>query len=167
MSAVIAALGNDLDLPRLRRLLNNWDLSSHPKGRPVVTGDRFQTSSGDVVTSAPELARLTLNLAAVHHDSSIGNGSRLVYGGHTIGLAATQMCMMLPGLVTLLGWRSCDHLAPVREGDTLTSQLVIESADELPNGGQLVSARSIVQAVSEPDKARSHVLDWRVVGVVA
>ena len=43
-------------------------------------------SSADVVSSAPELARLTLNIAAVHHDSRIG-GRRLVYGGHTIGLA--------------------------------------------------------------------------------
>ena len=44
-------------------------------------------SSADVVSSAPELARLTLNIAAIHHDSRVG-GSRLVYGGHTIGLGA-------------------------------------------------------------------------------
>ena len=43
-------------------------------------------STGDVVSSAPELARLTLNIAATHHDSRVG-GRRLVYGGHTIGLA--------------------------------------------------------------------------------
>ncbi|MFY9763457.1 MAG: MaoC family dehydratase, partial [Mycobacterium sp.] len=46
-------------------------------------------SSADVVSSAPELARLTLNIAAVHQDSRIG-GRRLVYGGHTIGLALAQ-----------------------------------------------------------------------------
>ncbi|EUA44117.1 hypothetical protein I553_2771 [Mycobacterium xenopi 4042] len=33
--------------------------------------------------------RLTLNIAATHHDSRI-SGRRLVYGGHTIGLALAQ-----------------------------------------------------------------------------
>ena len=46
-------------------------------------------STADVVTSAPELARLTLNIAATHHDWRSG-GKRLVYGGHAIGLALAQ-----------------------------------------------------------------------------
>ena len=52
------------------------------------------TSTADVVSSAPELARLSLNIAATHHDSRV-SGQRLVYGGHTIGLAlaqATRLC---------------------------------------------------------------------------
>src|SRR5579875_2495644 len=57
-------------------------------------------SSGDVVSSAPELARLTLNIAAVHHDSRVG-GQRLVYGGHTIGLALAQASRLLPNLATV------------------------------------------------------------------
>src|SRR6201992_2556215 len=82
-------------------------------------------STADVVSSAPELARLTLNIAGVHHDSRQG-GRRLVYGGHTIGLALAQASKLLPNLATVLGWQSCDHTGPVHEGDTLYSELHIE-----------------------------------------
>ena len=120
-------------------------------------------STGDVVSSAPELARLTLNIAATHHDSRVG-GQRLVYGGHTIGLALAQASRLLPNLVTVLGWESCDHTGPVHEGDTLYSELHVESAEaseSLAHGGVL-GLRSVVYAVSdsadEPDRP---VLDWR------
>jgi acyl dehydratase len=116
-------------------------------------------SSADVVSSAPELARLTLNIAAVHHDSRIG-GRRLVYGGHTIGLALAQASRLLPNLATVLGWQSCDHTAPVYEGDTLYSELHIDSAEPTDNGGVL-GLRSLVYAVSEPDTEPRQVLDWR------
>ncbi len=117
-------------------------------------------STGDVVSSAPELARLTLNIAAVHHDRRVG-AQRLVYGGHTIGLALAQAGRLLPNLVTVLGWESCDHTGPVHEGDTLYSELQVESAEETTHGGVL-ELRSLVYAVSEtagePDRP---VLDWR------
>lgn len=117
-------------------------------------------STGDVVSSAPELARLTLNIAATHHDSRSG-GQRLVYGGHTIGLALAQASRMLPNLVTVLGWESCDHTGPVHEGDTLYSELHVESAEPTGHGGVL-GLRSLVYAVGdgagEPDRG---VLDWR------
>lgn len=115
-------------------------------------------SSADVVTSAPELARLTLNIAAVHHDSRAG-GRRLVYGGHTIGLALAQASRLLPNLATVLAWQSCDHTAPVHEGDTLYSELHVESAEPTDNGG-LLGLRSLVYAVSESEADRQ-VLDWR------
>ena len=92
-------------------------------------------TGGDVVSSAPELARLTLNVAAVNHDGTAAGGTRLVYGGHTIGIALSQAARALPGLVTVAGWHSCDHLAPVREGDTLRSSIEVESAQSLPAGG--------------------------------
>ena len=101
-------------------------------------------STGDVVSSAPELARLTLNIAAPHHDSRIG-GRRLVYGGHTIGLALAQASRLLPNLVTVLGWESCDHTGPVHEGDTLYSELHIVSAEPTEQGGVL-GLRSVVYA---------------------
>lgn len=56
---------------------------------PSLAGSVLQ-SSGDVVSSAPELARLSLNIAATHHDERVGAAGRLVYGGHTIGLALSQ-----------------------------------------------------------------------------
>ncbi len=117
-------------------------------------------STGDVVSGAPELARLTLNIAATHHDRRIG-GRRLVYGGHTIGLALAQASRLLPNLVTVLGWESCDHIGPVHEGDTLYSELHVESAEATVNGGVL-GLRSVVHAVGdsagEPDRP---VLEWR------
>jgi acyl dehydratase len=116
-------------------------------------------SSADVVSSAPELARLTLNIASVHHDSRIG-GRRLVYGGHTIGLALAQASRLLPNLATVLGWQSCDHKAPVYEGDTLYSELHIDSAEPTDNGGVL-GLRSLVYAVSNSHDEPRQVLDWR------
>ncbi len=139
--------------------------------RDKVPGPRFSDfgagmartvlhSTGDVVSSAPELARLTLNIAATHHDSRVG-GQRLVYGGHTIGLALAQASRLLPNLATVLGWESCDHTGPVHEGDTLYSELHVESAEATDHGGVL-GLRSLVYAVSdtagEPDRP---VLDWR------
>lgn len=117
-------------------------------------------STADVVSNAPELARLTLNIAAPHHDSRVG-GRRLVYGGHTIGLALAQASRLLPNLVTVLGWESCDHTGPVHEGDTLYSELQVVAAEPAEHGGVL-ALRSVVYAVSdvagEPDR---QVLDWR------
>ncbi|MDT5350940.1 MAG: hypothetical protein QOH91_4227, partial [Mycobacterium sp.] len=92
---------------------SDWDAESF---RRWVPGPHFDTgiagrvlhSTADVVSSAPELARLTLNIAATHHDSRVG-GRRLVYGGHTIGLALAQASRLLPNLATVLGWESCDH----------------------------------------------------------
>jgi acyl dehydratase len=136
--------------------------------RARIPGPHFDTgmagmvlhSSADVVSSAPELARLTLNIAAVHHDSRIG-GRRLVYGGHTIGLALAQATRLLPNLATVLGWQSCDHTAPVYEGDTLYSELHIDSAEATDNGGVL-GLRSLVYAVPDTDsEPPRQVLDWR------
>jgi acyl dehydratase len=117
-------------------------------------------STGDVLSSAPELARLTLNIAATHHDWRVG-GQRLVYGGHTIGLALAQASRLLPNLITVLGWQSCDHTGPVHEGDTLYSELHVESAEVTANGGVL-GLRSLVYAVSNTAGAPARpVLDWR------
>ncbi|TDO10291.1 acyl dehydratase [Mycobacterium sp. BK086] len=117
-------------------------------------------STGDVVSSAPDLARLSLNIAATHHDSRVG-GQRLVYGGHTIGLALAQASRLLPNLVTVLGWQSCDHTGPVHEGDTLYSELRIEGADALPGDrGGVLTLRSLVFAAADESDDRP-VLDWK------
>lgn len=113
-------------------------------------------STADVVSSAPELARLTLNIAATHHDWRSG-GRRLVYGGHTIGLALAQATRLLPNLVTVLGWESCDHTGPVHEDDTVFSELHVESID-----ANVLRLRSIVSAAGGSDGvADRQVLDWR------
>jgi acyl dehydratase len=128
-----------------------------PHFDPTIVGAVLH-GTADVVSSAPELARLTLNIAATHHDSRVG-GQRLVYGGHTIGLALAQVTRVLPNLVTVLGWASCDHTGPVHEGDTLYSEIHVEEAAALPDGhGAVLTLRSLVYAVDETDR---QVLDWR------
>lgn len=127
-------------------------------------------STADVVSSAPELARLTLNIAATHHDSRLG-GKRLVYGGHTIGLALAQATRLLPNLVAVSGWESCQHTAPVHEGDTLYSDLTIVAAEPRTDGrGVTVRLRSLVYAVTDDDDGGEGtdraVLDWVFTGLV-
>jgi acyl dehydratase len=133
----------------------------------LVPGTSIVVSGGDVVSSAPELARLTLNVAAVHHDDVAGE--RLVYGGHTIGIALAQTCRALPDLVTVVAWHSCHHLGPVREGDTLSSTVSVEEVERpaTPSGGALAHLRSVVEARGRPGEAPRPVLDWRYVAVFA
>lgn len=133
--------------------------------RSPEPGTVIAVVGGDVVSSAPELARLTTNLAAVHHDQRAGGGTRLVYGGHTIGIALAQATRALPDLVTVLAWQSCDHVGPVREGDTLRSRIVIDASQEVAGGWRLLDLRSEVEADggSEPRA----VLDWRFTALAA
>ncbi|HEU4701126.1 MAG TPA: acyl dehydratase, partial [Conexibacter sp.] len=120
------------------------------------------------VSCAPELARLSLNVAAVHHDAgATAGGRRLVYGGHTIGLAAAQATRALPDLAAIVAWHGCDHVAPVYEGDTLTSRVELERVEPLPgDAGALLHLRSRVSARrATDDDGPVEVLDWRFVGV--
>ncbi|WP_445170846.1 acyl dehydratase [Mycolicibacterium sp. Dal123E01] len=130
-----------------------------PHFYPDMAGSVLR-STGDVVSCAPELARLSLNIAATHHDSRVG-GQRLVYGGHTIGLALAQAGRLLPNLATVLGWQSCDHTGPVHEGDTVYSELHIEAVEVLPGDrGGALTLRSLVYAAASEGDDRP-VLDWR------
>jgi acyl dehydratase len=157
----LSAIG--IDVPDPLDPTEAWDADAF---RTRVPGPHFDPSiagtvlpgTADVVSGAPELARLTLNVAATHHDFRVG-GQRLVYGGHTIGLALAQVTRVLPNLVTVLGWESCDHTGPVHEGDTLYSEIHVDGATALPGGrGGILSLRSLVYAVDETDR---QVLDWR------
>ena len=145
-------------------VVGDWDLAAFrartAAADPPAVGTVWEIGGGDVVSSAPELARLTLNVANAHHDARRAGGRRLVYGGHTIGLAFAQACRALPDLVTVLRWHSCDHVGPVHEGDTLRSRLTVERVDALPGGGFAAHLRSEVSADGEGVEARP-VLDWR------
>lgn len=153
------------DVPGLPDPAAEWNIDAWrsavpgPQFDPALAG-QLLTSTADVVSSAPELARLTLNIAATHHDSRVA-GSRLVYGGHTIGLALAQATRLLPNIVTVLGWESCDHTGPVHEGDTLYSELHIEAARASSAGrGGTLDLRSVVFAAATDGPDRQ-VLDWR------
>ena len=158
----------DLAHDALQQAAKGLDLGAYRSRAPgphfadLPDGWRDELEGGDVVDSAPALARLSLNIAMAHLDAGAAHHKRrLVYGGHTIALAAAQAARALPGLVTVLGWHSADHTAPVFEGDTLRSRLELELREELPHGGGLAHLRSVV---SNDD---GEVLDWRFVGVLA
>jgi acyl dehydratase len=159
----------DLEHDALEAAAAGLDLAAYRAAAPgphfdaVPDGWAEAIEGGDVVDSAPALARLTTNVAMAH----LGDGPRLVYGGHAIGLAAAQASRALPGLVTILGWHACDHTAPVFEGDTLRSQLELERREPLPGGGGLLHLRSRVTAARADGGDDAEVLDWRFVGVLA
>lgn len=158
---------------QLAAAVEGWRLDAYRAAAPapaVEPGTVWRIGSGDVVSCAPELARLSLNVAAAHHDAQAnGSGRRLVYGGHTIGIAAAQAVRALPELVTIVAWHGCDHLAPVYEGDTLRSELELERLDPLggPDGGSLAHLRSRVAARRADGTDGGDVLDWRFVAVLA
>jgi acyl dehydratase len=133
------------------------------------SGTTYAIEGRDTVTAAPELARLTLNVAMTHADPGAGaHGRRLVYGGHTIAIAAAHASRAVPGMVTILGWRSCDHLEPVFEGDILSTQLTVGPTLPLDHpGAALVDLRAIVHADRGSKGPPSAVLDWRFVALVA
>jgi len=103
-----------------------------------AVGDELDVAGGDVVSSAPELARLTGNVAAVHHDRHAAGGERLVYGGHTIGLALLHVQRALPNFVAVTGWQGCDHLGPVHEGDTVYSTVRVDTVHPVSLGQLLM-----------------------------
>jgi len=163
----------ELDPVALRSSIGGWNLGAlgglggSPRFRDLLPGQTWRLAAGDAVTSAPELARLTLNIAHAHHDSAANpTGRRLVYGGHTIGIAAAQLTRALPSLLTIVAWHSCDHLGPVFEGDTLASEVELERTEPLPDGGGLLHLRSRVRS-RRTSGEEADVLDWRLVAVMA
>lgn len=155
----LSSVGADAAARNIEDLIPDWDVAawrSRTSGLDLESGTRIEVVGGDVVTSAPELARLTLNIASVHHDQRAGGASRLVYGGHTIGLALAQLTRAIPDIATVLEWESCDHVGPVREGDTLRSRITITSKDEIG----VWTAHGVRIEVAADDERP--VLDWRL-----
>lgn len=151
----------------------DWRISAMTKavgGRCYETGQVIEVEARDTVTSAPEMVRMTLNLAMTHTDAtkSVYN-RRLVYGGHTISLAAAQLSRVMPDLVTILAWFNCDHVAPVFENDILGSVVTIEDISELDQGRL---ARLTIEVFAErgadaPESGENiKVLDWRLAALL-
>lgn len=139
----------------------------HPLGqvaRPLAAGDAWDDPLVDTVSSARELVRLTQNLAAAHRDARAGiDGRRLVYGGHTVSLAQASLSRLLPDLLTVLAWRSCDHLAPVFEDDLLAFTVRIDDVRE-SRGFRLADA-TVTATAWRP--GATAVLQWRPVLLLA
>ena len=139
----------------------SWDLSGFPASNAIAKGDKWVLEAGDLVSNATELARLSLNLAHVHHDRFSQPAGRLVYGGHTIGLALAQLTRTLPNLITIASWHSCDHTGPVREGDTLVSTIEALDVEQLAGGLKAITLRVLVSAKRDNDES-APVLDWKM-----
>ncbi|MEC7924664.1 MAG: hypothetical protein VYB80_05530 [Actinomycetota bacterium] len=139
--------------------LHKWDLSHLPESPEMETGVTVDDPLRDVVTQASSLVRLTHNVAAVHRDAEASPyPQRLVYGGHTVALAQASLSRMFPGVASIAGWHTCDHLGPVFEGDLLSFQH--KPMQEISTGnGRLVAVQ--VKAIAHRNNAEStEVLDW-------
>jgi len=134
-----------------------------PHHGELEPGQTFVVEAGETVTSAPELARLTLNVATAHTDATASaHGQRLVYGGHTISVAAAHATRAIPGIATILAWKSCEHIGPVFEGDVLRTELSVQDRSERG----VVGLRARVSSV-RPSAEVAPVLEWTFVAVVA
>jgi acyl dehydratase len=152
---VRAAVPSDWRLERLRATV------PAPHHADLRIGQAFAVEAGETVTSAPELSRLTVNMAQAHTDATgSAYDRRLVYGGHTIAIAAAHATRVIPAIATIIAWHSCDHLGPVFEGDVLRTELRVEATES----GGVAHLRAAVVAVREQLEP---VLDWRFVAVVA
>jgi len=145
--------------------LPRWNLGAFRRSlaRAVVpsAGVRLRIGARDTVTSAPELVRLTLNMAMAHTDSKLSYlGERLVYGGHTISMAFAQVTRALPDLLTLVAWESCDHVAPVVENDRLRTEVEVLERIDVPQG-VLVKLHAECFASRASGDEETRVLDWK------
>lgn len=149
----------DMD-PFVRAAPVDWDLG--PLGAPQEwpVGETRRDPLRDTVTDAPALARLTQNLAPPHRDASLGQGGkRLVYGGHTVGLAQAGLVRLFPTAATVVGWQMCDHTGPVFEDDVVDVAATLDGAQPVANG-RLLAFTVIVQAERNGAEPMP-VLDWR------
>jgi 2-methylfumaryl-CoA hydratase len=141
----------------------DWDLSPLGAPDPWSPGETRTDPLHDTVSDALALVRLTQNLAGAHRDARLGQqGRRLVYGGHTIGLAQASLSRMLPSLATVVGWHSCDHTGPVFEGDVLSVAATLDAVHETA-AGRLLAFTVLVEADGTERSAPAPVLDWRPV----
>jgi acyl dehydratase len=171
----LTSIPQSLDWAAVRAAAPRWRLAPLREAAPppyaeeLRPGDELVVEGGDVVSAAPELARMTLNLARAHTDpATTADGRALVFGGHTISVAAAHASKALPAIATIVAWEGCDHVGPVYEGDVLRSRFVVQAVEPLEDGA-LVSLRAFVDAVRGPayDSGPAQpVLDWRFVALM-
>lgn len=138
----------------------DWDLSplGDPQEWPI--GETRSDPLRDTVTDAPALVRLTQNLAPPHRDASLGQGGkRLVYGGHTVGLAQAGLARLLPTAATVVGWHLCDHTGPVFEDDVVDVSATLDATEPVANGRLL--AFTVIVRAERGGAGPVPVLDWR------
>ena len=159
-----------LDTKTLLDAMPDWDLTPLTSYSLPTVDETVVVEARDTVTSAPELVRLSLNLAMTHTDAAQSVfGKRLVYGGHTIGIAGAQLSRVIPGAATILAWHHCDHTAPVFEQDVLRSEITLKSIEQNARGRIAeVLVETYADRGSEAPEAGTDikVLDWSVAVLV-
>lgn len=143
----------------------DWQSPVAARSAPVA-GDRWSDPLADTVSSARELVRLTQNRAAAHRDARAGiEGQRLVYGGHTVALAQASVSRGFVDLLTVLAWRSCDHLAPVFEDELLSFEVTVDAV--APRGRFRLVDATVVATAHRGDAPPVPVLEWHPVLLLA
>jgi acyl dehydratase len=170
------AIPEELDMARVEAAVPAaWSFAAY-RGRvhgehfaDLAEGTVYAIEGRDTVTTAPELARLTLNVARAHTDAGgSAHGRRLAYGGHTIATAAAQAARALPNLMTIVAWRGADHTGPVFEGDVLQTELSIRALHPLDSADAgLVGLRAVTSADRGGPDGSVEVLDWSFLGLMA
>lgn len=165
------AVGSGADLRELPPALTaGWNLAptaawSGRRAKDIAAGSRFRVEARDTITLAPELVRVTLNMAMAHTDAKLSYlGERLVYGGHTISMAFAQATRALPNLLAVVAWESCDHTAPVVENDRLRTEVTVLEVATLASGA-LLRLRIEAYATRGTPEEETRVLDWRLVAL--
>jgi acyl dehydratase len=160
-------VGTPVDALALASAVPAWDCEPTrawrgPRAADLTAGQTFAIEARDTITSAPELVRASLNMAMAHTDAQLSYlGQRLVYGGHVIFMAFAQLTRALPNLLTILAWESCDHTAPVVEGDRLRTTLTITGIRDVEDGAaRLLRIRAESWAARGTPEQESRVLDW-------
>jgi len=163
----LAQVGHDVTTDTLLASLPGWNVAQvidtwqGLRAPAIGSGTSFSIEARDTVTSAPELVRMTLNMAMAHTDARLSYlGDRLVYGGHTISLAFAQATRALPNLLTMVAWEACDHTAPVVENDRLRSEVTVVEKRPL-DAGALLKLRVETWAARGTPETEERVLDWR------
>lgn len=155
-SALFAAVP-DWDYDKYR------EMTDGPYFRNLVVGTTLNIEAKDTVTLAPELVRMTLNLAMTHTDAGQSvYGKRLVYGGHTITMAAAQLLRVMPNVLSVLAWYKCDHLAPVFEEDVLHSRVTIDNLSEAKGAGVVNLSVQTYAVRPDSETGNVQVLDWKL-----
>ncbi len=145
----------------------DWNYSVLPvEAIDFNPGEVIDVEARDTVTMAPELVRMSLNMAMTHTDVSRSvYDKRLVYGGHTISMAASQLARILPSLAMIVCWYKCDHVAPVFEEDILSSRIHVKEVNDVA-GGRLMKLAIDVFAervdTSGGIQSNIRVLDWQL-----
>jgi citrate lyase beta subunit/acyl dehydratase len=162
----LSQIGEPVDVAGL--IPTGWDLAPlretrlGPLSADLRRGDDYLIEAAETVTAAPELARMSLNLAHAHTDAGASShGERLVYGGHVIGIAAAHVTRALPDLATILAWESCEHVGPTFEGDRLRSRVRITGLET--SGLVHLEVRTGASSNGEPPR---QVLVWALVGLM-